>query len=143
MSESIFYLKVSCSSKKRAKEIDSRITEVVDQFSEAYVFWQKNRNNFPRDFWKRFKKEFPLVVKVLGGVVRLEGSPDNLSGYLDYGAEDDLHDGPFARGKEVRYSAEVWAHGTWEPLVKWIRKTLKPKSVKWADEAEIDPFAGF
>lgn len=138
MSEDTFYLKARFDSAADLQEKLPAIEAFITEGIHACDYWQVYRSEPQEEFWSAFTKRFPLVTKYLGDFVG--GDCNNaLSGLLEFGwgeaAAWDLR----TDGAVLSYSADAWAHGTWENFALFLETHFGAKRTGWLKGGEVNP----
>ena len=144
MGEAQYYAKAEFRSSEAAEEALPAVQTFVRELQEAYNWWQRHREATWAAFWAGFTGKFPVVTEYLATVgispANTNGSPHDLSGYMDFGPspEDDV---PF-RGTpdEIWFTAEVWHMTDWSHFCNFLKTKFGATKTVWSSETEINPF---
>jgi hypothetical protein len=148
MGESVFIIKATYSTAEKATAAADLLRTFLKQAMEAYDFWQRSRDHpkpAAKEFWADFKGKFPLIVEMLNHLneptptVDMKEWSNGLAGKLGViGGEEDVSH-VIVKGKEVRYSAEVWHFSQWDHFARWILAATGADEVRWhSSQSEPD-----
>ena len=143
MGEANYRLVARFPSKDKTDKAMDKIYNLFMENSDAYAYWQDNRGKSKKEFWPKFKSEFPATTEYLITIGKVDGDCNNgLSGILDFGQyqdEEELDHYLNANDDTIEFYGEsVWHFSDWEPLAKYIR-TLGASKIVWnSDEYEND-----
>jgi hypothetical protein len=124
MGECAYYFKAEFLDEKTAKVAQTKLQSFIKQSRKAYEFYQKARDGDSKEFWQKFKSQYPLIfnyVKTLPEYIKGERSISKvLSGTLDFGQDgNDV----YIKGATIAYAdGMVWHFADWGPLCDYIQK---------------------
>ena len=122
MGECAYYLKAQFKDVKTATDVSIKLNAFFSEASKAYDFYQEAREGNPKEFWKTFESQYPLLfdyAKTLPGYGK-KSPQEVLSGNTDFGQEEDN----VVRQADdtLGWGAEVWHMANWGPLATYIEK---------------------
>lgn len=153
MGEATYYFKARFKSQADAEAALPRVKRLISEGIEAQDYWQDHRGmereGKRAEFWKEFKKKFPVITKYLESYrvgccghehFLVDGDCNNdLAGQLDFGSHQDDADNAEVHGSEIHYNATVWHFSHWDGFMQFLKSEFGAVKTGWLSDEYVDP----
>lgn len=135
MGECAYYLKAAFATEAVAKKMESKFDEFFAEAREAYELYQSGRQTDPKEFWKEFSKQCPLVMEYVKTIPDYKPGcdPNFLSGNLDFGQDENNE--VLRQGNVLCWGdCQVWHMADWSYLAAFLKSKYGANRVVWNTE---------